>query len=190
MDSLRKLLALVLAGLLALPSGCFLQSDRKFNSVVPPDIYKQVASEIEYPAESACTQMNTDESLSSPRPWTIDTKGTPEYRDISLDEAIRIALQNSRVLRDLGGAVVRSPATTRTAMDPAATETDPRTGVEAALERVRCAVSHEHLLGEKRPGTEQRILRRRHAHFVARRRRVPSRDHEAGRNRHAVYDSA
>ncbi|HEX5471105.1 MAG TPA: TolC family protein, partial [Lacipirellulaceae bacterium] len=133
MDRLRKLLTLVLTGTLALPSGCFLQSNRKFNSVVPPDTYNKVASEIDYPAESACTQMNVDESLSSPRPWTIDTQGTPRYWDISLEETIRIALQNSRVLRDLGGAVVRSPATTRTAMDPATVETDPRTGVEAAL---------------------------------------------------------
>ncbi|HVT29895.1 MAG TPA: TolC family protein [Lacipirellulaceae bacterium] len=133
MDRLRSILTLVLAGTLVLPSGCCFQSDRKFKSVVPPDTYKTMASEIEYPAESACTQMNTDESLSSPPPWTIDTKGAPQYWDMSLEEAIRIALQNSRVLRDLGGAVVRSPATTRTAMDPAVTETDPRTGIEAAL---------------------------------------------------------
>ena len=37
------------------------------------------------------------------------------------------------MLRDLGGAVVRAPATTRTTLDPAAVETDPRTGIEAAL---------------------------------------------------------
>ena len=45
----------------------------------------------------------------------------------------RLALANSRVLRDLGGAVVRSPATTRTTIDPAIVETDPRFGIEAAL---------------------------------------------------------
>ncbi len=133
MNRLRKVLALILAGTLVLPSGCFLHSERSFKGAAPPGVYEQVASEIEYPAESACTQMNADESLASPRPWTIQTQGTPQYRDISLEEAIQITLQNSRVLRDLGGAVVRAPASTRTAFDPAATETDPRTGIEAAL---------------------------------------------------------
>ncbi len=133
MDCLRKVLTLVLASSLLLPGGCFMQSDRSFHSVVPKGVYEQVASEIEYPSESACTQMNADESLSSPHPWTIQSQGTPQYWDISLEEVIQLTLANSRVLRDLGGSVVRSPATTRTAVDPAAIETDPRTGVEAAL---------------------------------------------------------
>jgi outer membrane protein TolC len=133
MDRLRKLLTLVLAGTLLVPSGCFYQRDRSFTSEVPAGAYEQVASQIDYPAESACTQLNADESISSPHPWTLQTKGTPEYRDITLEEAIQITLQNSRVLRDLGGAVVRAPESTRTATDPAVVETDPRTGIEAAL---------------------------------------------------------
>lgn len=130
---LRKLLILLLASTMLLPSGCFLKDPRPFKSNVPAGTYEQVASEIEYPAESSCTQMNADESLSSPQPWTIQTEGTPEYWDMSLEDAIHLTLENSRVLRDLGGAVVRAPAATRTAMDPAAAETDPRTGIEAAL---------------------------------------------------------
>src|SRR2546423_1406305 len=134
MDRLRKILTLVLAGTLLLPGGCFLHhSEKSFNSVVPKGTYEQVASEIEYPTESACTQMNADESLSSPHPWTIQTQGTPQYWDMSLEDAIQVTLANSRVLRDLGGAVVRSPATTRTSFDPSAAETDPRAGIEAAL---------------------------------------------------------
>src|SRR6185295_13578961 len=112
---------------------CFLQKQCDFKTAVPPDTYNQVASDIEYPTESACTQMNADESLASPKPWTIQTDGTPEYWDISLEEAIQLTLANSRVMRDLGGAVVRAPATTRATMDPAIVETDPRTGIEAAL---------------------------------------------------------
>ena len=134
MDRLRKILTLILAGTMVLPSGCrFMQSDKSFKGDVPPGEYEKVATEIEYPTESACTQMNADESIASPHPWTIDTQGTPQYWDVSLEEAIQLALANSRVLRDLGGAVVRSPATTRTSFDPSVAETDPRTGVEAAL---------------------------------------------------------
>jgi Outer membrane efflux protein len=134
MNRIRKILTLVLAGMLLLPSGCFLPNpNQKFNSCVPKGTYETVASEIEYPSESACTQMNADESLSSPAPWTLQTQGTPQYWDMSLEEAIQVTLANSRVLRDLGGSVVRSPATSRTTFDPATVETDPRTGVEAAL---------------------------------------------------------
>jgi hypothetical protein len=134
MDLFRKILTLLLAGMLVLPSGCFLHhSEKSTDSCIPKGTYEQVASEIEYPTESACTQMNADESISSPAPWTLQTQGTPQYWDMSLEEAIQVTLANSRVLRDLGGAVVRSPATTRTTFDPATVDTDPRAGVEAAL---------------------------------------------------------
>jgi outer membrane protein TolC len=130
---LRKLLILLLASTMLLPSGCATKDKHSFKACVPPGTYEKVASEIEYPAESACTEMNADESLSAPQPWTIQTEGAPEYWDMTLEEAIHLTLANSRVLRDLGGAVVRAPATTRTTVDPAAVETDPRTGIEAAL---------------------------------------------------------
>ncbi len=93
----------------------------------------ETATQIEYPAESDATLAGTDASVAAPQPWTIDTQGTPEYWDLSLQDAIQISLTNSRVLRDLGGAVVRAPGSTRTALDPAVVETDPRFGVEAAL---------------------------------------------------------
>jgi outer membrane protein TolC len=133
MDRFRKPLALLLALAMLTPSGCLWQNDRSFEACAPPGSYEQVASQIEYPAETACTVAEYDESLASPHPWTINTSGTPEYWDISLAEVIQLALTNSRVLRDLGGAVVRTPDATRTAIDPAIAETDPQFGIEAAL---------------------------------------------------------
>ncbi len=66
-------------------------------------------------------------------PRTIaDMAGVGRW-ELTLQEAVRIALSNSPVLRDLGGTVIRSPETTVTALDPAVIETDPRFGVEAAL---------------------------------------------------------
>ncbi|HEX3599521.1 MAG TPA: TolC family protein [Lacipirellulaceae bacterium] len=129
----RKLLTLLLASSMLLPGGCSFNNSKPFKTDVPAGTYEKVASQIEYPAESGCTQGAADESLTSPHPWTIDTQGTPQYWDMSLEEAIQLTLQNSRVLRDLGGAVVRAPDSTRTAMDPSVAETDPRIGVEAAL---------------------------------------------------------
>ena len=133
MISPHKILTLLLAASMVLPSGCLWKSNRSFESCAPPGAYERVAAEIEYPVESACTAMNGDPSLESPHPWTIDTKETPDYWDISLEEVIQLALANSKVMRDLGGAVVRAPATTRTTLDPALAETDPRFGIEAAL---------------------------------------------------------
>jgi hypothetical protein len=134
MQATRKLLTLFLAGLMALPSGCLWRGDHGFkDTAVPSGTYERVASEIEYPAESPATEMNADASLGAPQPWTLDTEGTPEYWDLTLEQAIQITLANSKVMRDLGGAVVRAPATTRTTLDPAIAETDPRFGIEAAL---------------------------------------------------------
>jgi outer membrane protein TolC len=133
MDCFRKPLAWLLALAMMTPSGCLWQNDRSFDACAPAGAYEKVASEIDYPAETACTVAEYDESLASPHPWTISTGGTPEYWDISLAEVIQLALSNSRVLRDLGGAVVRTPGATRTAIDPAIAETDPRFGIEAAL---------------------------------------------------------
>lgn len=55
------------------------------------------------------------------------------YVNMSLEETIRLALENSEVLRDLGGTVLRSPLAIRTANDPAIIFSDPRFGEEAAL---------------------------------------------------------
>lgn len=130
---LRKILNLLLASTMLLPGGCMGGNKSAFKACVPEGAYEKVASEVEYPAESPCTEMNADESLAAPAPWTLKTEGTPEYWDMTLEESIHLTLANSKVLRDLGGAVVRAPATTRTTMDVAAVETDPRTGIEAAL---------------------------------------------------------
>jgi hypothetical protein len=122
MNGPRKILTWLLAGAMLLPSGCFLRGKSKFEACAPAGSYEKVAAQIEYPVESPCTVKNADESLDSPHPWTIDTQGTPEYWDMSIEEAIQLALANSKVMRDLGGAVVRSPATTRTTLDPSIAE--------------------------------------------------------------------
>ncbi|MBN8625362.1 MAG: TolC family protein [Planctomycetes bacterium] len=65
----------------------------------------------------------------------------PRVRDIatltpwpmSLDEAVRTALENSPVIRDAGGMVVAVPEAARTVLDPALRSTDPNFGPEAAL---------------------------------------------------------
>jgi outer membrane protein TolC len=52
---------------------------------------------------------------------------------ITLEECVQQALATSKVMRDLGGTIVRSPQSTGSVMDPAMIFSDPRIGEEAAL---------------------------------------------------------
>ncbi|MEJ1730873.1 hypothetical protein SMA90_31580, partial [Escherichia coli] len=85
---------------------------------------------IEYPDLDACLDVRPPEE---PPPVGMAVEGPKDYWDLGLEEALRIALTNSKVLSDLGGTVVRAPDLTRTVYEPAMQETDPRYGVEAAL---------------------------------------------------------
>ena len=87
-------------------------------------------TKIEYP-DLEVPSRDTMFPVEAPR--TLRSLADVKYWDLSLEETVRLALQNSNVLRDLGGAVVRAPDTTSTSMDPALQETDPRFGVEGAL---------------------------------------------------------
>jgi outer membrane protein TolC len=69
----------------------------------------------------------------TPPPMSLVRSEPTAYRDLSLDEAVQTALANNRLLRDLGGQLLRSPQNSATIYDPALVETDPRFGVEAAL---------------------------------------------------------
>lgn len=55
------------------------------------------------------------------------------YTMMSLEECIFIALQDSAIIRELGGTTLRSPSQLSTIQDPALTYADPRVGEEAAL---------------------------------------------------------
>lgn len=56
-----------------------------------------------------------------------------EYREMTLDEVLQMAMSNAEVLRDLGATVLRSPQQTATAETLGLAQTDPQAGVEAAL---------------------------------------------------------
>ncbi len=56
---------------------------------------------------------------------------TPWY--LSLDEAVRMALDNSPVIRDHGGRVLSYPDAIRTTLDAAVLRSDPNLGIDASL---------------------------------------------------------
>lgn len=56
-----------------------------------------------------------------------------QYRGLSLDEVLRIAMQNSDVLRELGGTVLRDPGSLYSRFSSGLQRSDPRFSSEAAL---------------------------------------------------------
>jgi outer membrane protein TolC len=108
---------------------------------------------IEYPdveVPSAITQFPVE------APRTLRDLSNVQYWDLSLEETVRLALINSPILRDLGGAVTRAPDTQIVTQDPALTETDPRFGVEGALSAFD-ATLHSTLNAER---TDRRVNNR------------------------------
>jgi outer membrane protein TolC len=90
----------------------------------------EFATKIEYPDVNS---HSFDDVAATPAPWTIDSKQVPTYWEMTLNEAVRTALEHSQVLRDLGGLVLESPDRMTSVYDYGITATDPRFGIEGAL---------------------------------------------------------
>jgi outer membrane efflux protein len=124
-------------------AGCFAHDPFVFNRDTA-EHYKQVATEIEYPS---VTDVQGCNEWSAP-PLVLTLANPPPAWELTLEEAVHLALENSRVLRDLGGLLLRAPETIPTIHDPAIEETDPRFGIEAALSEFDAVFSAQALGGK------------------------------------------
>ncbi|MDR0337488.1 MAG: TolC family protein [Planctomycetaceae bacterium] len=101
------------------------------------------ATRIDYPDTNVPSTLEVCQTL---EPLTLDNPNPTDYWDLTLEEAIQMALKNSKVVRTLNGVgfsqagvsgtpgtLLASPAAVGTVYDPALTESDPRYGIEAAL---------------------------------------------------------
>ncbi len=79
--------------------------------------------------------------LATEAPLTIDEESPPPAWDLTQEQVIRLGLENSKVLRDLGGSVLRTPRLAQTIHDPAIQASDPRFGMEGALAAFDAQVS-------------------------------------------------
>jgi outer membrane protein TolC len=96
------------------------------------DAYLPYAQQIEYP--DACPEhVGALDVSQTQAPPSVRRPEETEKWPISLEDATRIALSNSQVIRSLGGQVVNGAVPARTVFDPALQEAHPQTGVEAAL---------------------------------------------------------
>ena len=128
----------ILAALLVALAGCQPQVPFYLGHVDDDLAYYQgAATRIEYPDIE--TERLADVG-SAKQPWSLQHKDTRNIWELTLEEAVKIALKNNRVMRNIGGSVqgppdyiLRNPELVPTIYDPAIAESNPRTGVEAAL---------------------------------------------------------
>ncbi len=91
--------------------------------------FQPYATSIEYPDVDSIL---SDELSEAPAPRTLENPDELTPRPLGLEEAIRMALSSSDIIRTLGGTVVQAPGAT-TVYDIGLTESDPGASVEAAL---------------------------------------------------------
>ena len=98
--------------------------------------YKGMATDIDVPDVDMETLADV---CGASAPLTLNNTEPTEIWELTLEEAMQIALANSKALRSLGAVtgtpdtLTRAPDVAPTIYDPARTETNPRFGTEAAL---------------------------------------------------------
>jgi len=135
-DTIKRLLALTLT--IQLIGGCGWHSQTvNFREACSPEVplHPTFGPQEIRPADAAIDCCVDSLILESMSPLDVDEASlTPENTlQLTVEECIRYALENSRVVRDLGGALLRSPDTAVTRFDPALQYSDARTGELAAL---------------------------------------------------------
>ena len=108
-----------------------------------PNTSVEMATKIDYPDAELESLNEVDEAQA---PYSLANSNPKEIWDLTLEEAIRYALENSKVMRNLGGvsfgasgsvgvptSLLSSPSAAMTVWHPAITESDPRYGVEGVL---------------------------------------------------------
>jgi hypothetical protein len=130
-----------------LASGCAPQQPFYFFEDGDLSHYVGAIQKLEYP--DSCEQP-LDEAAGTTEPLTLSNARFDQIWELSLEEAMKTALENGKVLRNLGGrfqsfggprpqtgepavSLLTAPSQTPTIYDPAIVETDPFRGVESAL---------------------------------------------------------
>jgi outer membrane protein TolC len=148
-DLSRRLFGLAaLLALSVLATGCSPQQPFYFFEDGDLSHYVGMATNIEYPDVNTCSLAEVD---NPPAPFTISHPNCDNVWDLKLEDAVRIALENGKVMRSLGArlfitpnlvrtqiantpdVITTQPAAVQTVYEPAIVETDPIFGVEGAL---------------------------------------------------------
>ncbi|GAA5510344.1 hypothetical protein Rcae01_05852 [Novipirellula caenicola] len=91
------------------------------------------AMRIEYPEVQQCATAPSEAAKQATEPLALEDPSKIPTLELTLEQAIQLAVQQSPVLRSIGGTVVPNPQGTTTTFDPALAHANPLTGTEAAL---------------------------------------------------------
>ncbi|MEM9643891.1 MAG: TolC family protein [Planctomycetota bacterium] len=91
------------------------------------------AMQIEYPEVAKCATPVAAAAQSAAEPLVLQDPSELPAIELSLDEAIRRAVSDSPVLRNIGGTIVSAPAGATTVFEPGLAHANPLSGPEAAL---------------------------------------------------------
>ena len=132
--SATKRRALALVVVMAAAPGCSLLNKIKPGPHDTKDSYHEIqAMRIEYPEVQQCETEVSQSAQQTTTPLTLeDPSKIPAY-EMSLSEAVNMAVQKSPVIRSIGGTIVSAPATAASIYDPALAHANPQLGTEAAL---------------------------------------------------------
>lgn len=135
--SVRCLSRVVLAGVLiglTVFTGCHPTQPFYFQEDGDLSHYLDKATDLEYTDAGQPRLAEVDQALA---PYKVSRPTEPEPWDLTLEEAISIALQNSKIIKSSGNVQQllssQQSGFVSTIYDPAITESDPDSGVEAAL---------------------------------------------------------
>jgi outer membrane protein TolC len=92
-----------------------------------------VGLQIEYPQVAQAMTEPVVAARSSVAPLSIEDPSKIPALELTLAEAVQMAIRQSPVIRDIGGSIVTQPNFARTVYDPSLAHSDPNFGVEAAL---------------------------------------------------------
>jgi hypothetical protein len=102
--------------------------------------YQSFVTQIEFPDVAS---EPSQEAIQAIDPLTLQNPSELPSFDLSLQDAVRLALESSDVLRNLGGSVVPAPQGSGTEYDPALVELNPLGGTQAALAAYDATVSSQ-----------------------------------------------
>jgi outer membrane protein TolC len=134
---LHRYLTLLLVILTIFP-GCHATQPFYFREDGDLSHYLDRVTELETPDVDVPRLAEVDQTLA---PLTLSNPEPQSMWDLTLEEAVSITLKNSRIIRNLGGvtqpsfadALISRTANGASVYDPAIVESDPQSGVEAAL---------------------------------------------------------
>jgi outer membrane protein TolC len=138
MSRQAPLIGVVLTTILAALAGCHPQEPFYLKNVDNDLKYwKGEATRFDYPDVDADRLPDVSQAM---RPYSLQNRDTKNTWELTLEEAMQIALKNNKVMRNISGQVqgppdflTRNPEVAPTIYDPALAESNPRTSAEAAL---------------------------------------------------------